>query len=168
MLPVNIDLSFNPVVIAVNLGGCIIPVLVSLDLLRRGRAALKLALIGASVVAIITYQAAMAVPGVGIMLPVYLPPILAAFCGLVLAKGYYTAPALAYISGSMGTLLGADIFSLLTPGVLPALSPPMGQRTMILSIGGAGVFDGIFLTGVLAVFLAAVTVCIFRRSGCGK
>jgi uncharacterized membrane protein len=86
----------------------------------------------------------------------------------VLAKGYYTAPALAYISGSMGTLLGADIFSLLTPGVLPALSPPMGQRTMILSIGGAGVFDGIFLTGVLAVFLAAVTVCIFRRSGCGK
>jgi uncharacterized membrane protein len=66
----------------------------------------------------------------------------------------------------MGTLLGADIFNLITPGVLPALSPIgyLAVRPLVLSIGGAGVFDGIFLTGVLAVLFAAGIVCIFHRS----
>jgi uncharacterized membrane protein len=107
----------------------------------------------------------MPVPKEGIVLPIWLSPTLAAITGLILAGGYRGAPTLAYISGTLGTLLGADIFMLLTPGVLPMLSPLRAQiRPLSLSIGGAGVFDGIFLTGVLSVLLAAGIVCLFRGS----
>jgi uncharacterized membrane protein len=158
--------DFNPFYLAVNVGGCIIPLAISLDLIRRKRASIKKALLGIMVVAITTYYFAMPIPNEGIVLPFWIPPTLAAFCGLALAKGLDKAPTVAYISGSIGTLLGADIFMLITPGVLAILSPPTYHATkpLVLSIGGAGVFDGIFLTGVMAVLLAAGIVCIFHGS----
>lgn len=55
------------------------------------------------------------------------------------------APSLAYIAGSLGTLIDADLLNL---GKVAGLGAP------IASIGGAGTFDGIFLTGILAVLLA--------------
>ncbi len=158
-------ISFHPVYLSVNLGGCIIPLIISAHLLIRGRAPVGKALLGIMIVAAVTYFAADPVPREGIVLPFWLSPLLAAICGLALAGGYRGAPALAYISGTMGTLLGADIFMLLTPGVLPLLSPLRATiRPLSLSIGGAGVFDGIFLTGVLSVLLAAGIVCLFRGS----
>jgi uncharacterized membrane protein len=158
--------TFHPLYLAVNLGGCIIPLVISAHLLIRGRASLDKALIGIVVVAAVTYYAAEAIPGEGIVLPFWLSPLLAAVLGLILVKGYRRSPPLAYISGTLGTLLGADIFSLLTPGMLPALSPLdlHAVKPLVLSIGGAGVFDGIFLTGIIAVLLAAGIVCLFRRS----
>jgi uncharacterized membrane protein len=110
-----------------------------------------------AVVAAVTYYAAEAIPGEGIVLPFWLSPFLAAVLGLVLARGYRRSPPLAYIS-------------LLTPGVLPALSPLylLPPQPVVMSIGGAGVFDGIFLTGIIAVLLAAGIVCIFRGSCEGR
>jgi uncharacterized membrane protein len=55
------------------------------------------------------------------------------------------AAALAYVGGSMGTLIGADLLNL---GKVQGLGAP------VISIGGAGTFDGIFVTGVLAVLIA--------------
>ena len=83
------------------------------------------------------------VPGVGITMPPLIPPLLAAGAALVLSR--QAAPALAYISGSLGTLIGADLLNL---GNIQGLQAP------VLSIGGAGTFDGVFLTGILAVLLA--------------
>jgi len=162
----DVSTNFHPLYLAVNLGGCIIPLLISAHLLLRGRAGLKKALLGMAVVAVITYGAAEAIPGEGIVLPVWLSPLLAAAMGLLLAGGVRRAPPLAYISGTLGTLIGADLLSLLTPGMLPALSPlELHQaKPLVLSIGGAGVFDGIFLTGIIAVLLAAGIVCLFRGS----
>jgi len=158
--------TFHPLYLAVNLGGCIIPLLISAHLLLRGQASLKKALLGMALVAVITYWAAQAIPGEGIALPIWLSPLLAALIGLLLAGGFRRAPPLAYISGTLGTLIGADLFSLLTPGILPALSPLELHRAkpLVLSIGGAGVFDGIFLTGIIAVLLAAGIVCLLRGS----
>jgi uncharacterized membrane protein len=51
----------------------------------------------------------------------------------------------AYISGTFGVLIGADLLNLKN---LTALKAP------VVSIGGAGTFDGIFLTGIIAVLLA--------------
>jgi uncharacterized membrane protein len=157
---------FHPLILAVNLGGCIIPLLISAHLILRRQVSLEKALLGMSVVAIITYEAAEAIPGEGIVLPVWLSPLLAALMGLILARGFRRAPPLAYISGTLGTLVGADLLSLMTPGILPALSPLELHRAkpLILSIGGAGIFDGIFLTGVIAVLLATGIVCLFRGS----
>jgi len=157
--------SFNPFYLAINLGGAIVPMILSIELLVRGRVSALRAGIGMLIVAVITYLFAMPVANEGITLPFWLPPVLAAIVALLLNRGYDKAPALAYISGSMGTLIGADIFNLLTPGVLPALSPPgSSSRALVLSIGGAGVFDGIFLTGILAVLFAAGIVCLFHGS----
>lgn len=157
-------IDFHPLYLAVNLGGCIIPLVISGHLLLRGQASPVKALLGVAIVAAITYYVAEAVPGEGIVLPFWLSPLLAAVCGLVLAGGFRRAPPLAYISGTIGTLLGADILSLLTPGILPALSPLdlHRARPVVLSIGGAGVFDGIFLTGIIAVLLAAGIVCLLK------
>jgi uncharacterized membrane protein len=155
--------DFHPLYLAVNLGGCIIPLAISLDLLRRHKATVPRAALGVLVVAVITYLVARPIANEGIVLPFWLSPTLAAAAGLMLARGYDKAPSLAYISGTIGTLLGADIFNLFTPGVLPVLSP-IGEQTrpLVLSIGGAGVFDGIFLTGILAVLFAAGIVCVFH------
>lgn len=169
LLPGDTLILFHPVYLAINLGGCIVPLVISAHLLLSKRASSGKVAIGVAVVAAVTYLAAEAVPGEGIVLPFWLSPLLAALCGLALAGGYRGAPPLAYISGTLGTLVGADILSLLTPGVLPALSPPYLHRAspLVLSIGGAGVFDGIFLTGIIAVLLAAGIVCLLRGTCSG-
>jgi uncharacterized membrane protein len=156
--------NFHPFYLAINLGGAIIPLIISVHLVLARRVSALKAVIGVVIVTILTYHLATPVPYQGIVLPFWITPALAAICGLVLARGYSGAPALAYISGSIGTLLGADIMNLLTPGVIPALSPAAAApaRQMVLSIGGAGVFDGIFLTGILAVLFAAFIVRIFH------
>jgi uncharacterized membrane protein len=158
--------TFHPVYLAINMGGAIVPLIISAHLIFTRRVSASNAGVGVLVVALITYFLAQPVTGEGIVLPFWVSPTLAAICGLVLSRSYCGAPSLAYISGSMGTLLGADIMSILTPGVLPALSP-VGLQTskpLVLSIGGAGVFDGIFLTGILAVLFAVGIVRFFHGS----
>jgi uncharacterized membrane protein len=131
-------------VLALNVGGAVIPTLLSLYLLVKtglyGRA-----LVGVAVVTAVVHGLAYPVRGLGIAVPVFIPPVVAAATALLLSLS--TAPPLAYIAGSMGTLIGADLLNL---GQIPALGAP------IASIGGAGRFDGIFMTGILAVLLAGL------------
>ncbi len=86
------------------------------------------------------------VPGVGVTLPIFIPPFAAAFISVILTfrKRRY-APTLAYVSGTLGTLIGADLLNL--PRIAEA-----GAK--VASIGGAGTFDGIYLTGIIAALLA--------------
>lgn len=130
-------------IIAVNLGGAIIPTLLSLYLLVRHQLLVP-GIIGIAILAAITHLLARPVPGVGIALPTLIPPIAAAIVAPLLS--WRSAAPLAYISGSLGTLIGADLLNL---GSIQGLGAP------IASIGGAGTFDGIFLAGVLAVLLTA-------------
>jgi uncharacterized membrane protein len=131
-------------VLAVNLGGAVIPILLSSYLLLKtglwGRAALATAFI-----TFVTFRLAKPKPGLGIGLPAFVPPALAAIVSLIIAYDY--APMVAYISGTLGTLIGADILNLKK---IEDLGAP------VVSIGGAGTFDGIFLNGILAVLLSAI------------
>ncbi len=131
-------------VIAVNLGGAVIPFILSLYLIFKHR------LYGRSVVAIaivtvVVHLMARPVRGVGIAVPIFIPPLITAIVAVVLSPRN-PAP-LAYIAGSLGTLLGADLLNL---GKIRGLGAP------VASIGGAGKFDGIFLTGIVAVLLAGI------------
>jgi uncharacterized membrane protein len=90
----------------------------------------------------VVHALAYPVKGVGIALPTFAPPLMAAAIGMLLA--WQSAPALAYAAGSLGTLIGADLMNL---DKLQGLGAP------VASIGGAGTFDGIFLTGIVAVLL---------------
>ncbi|MBN2140203.1 MAG: DUF1614 domain-containing protein [Desulfovibrionaceae bacterium] len=137
-------------VLAVNVGGCLIPCGLSLYFLVQmaGRGGFFLwAVLAVVLVSAVCFALARPVPGVGIGIPVLIPPLVTALTALVLVPGE-VAPHVAYISGSLGTLIGADILHLFNPRTRQALDAP------VISIGGAGTFDGIFLTGILAVFLA--------------
>jgi uncharacterized membrane protein len=129
-------------VIAVNVGGAVVPTLLSLYLIYKHRLYIS-GLIGIAIVAAVLYWLATPVRGVGIAVPVFIPPLVAAVTAWVLQRN--AAPPLAYIVGSMGTLIGADLLNL---GKIQGLGAP------VASIGGAGTFDGIFLTGIIAVLLA--------------
>jgi uncharacterized membrane protein len=129
-------------VLAVNMGGAVVPTLLSWSLLVKtgmyGRA-----LVGVTIVTAIVHGLAYPVQGMGIAVPVFIPLVVAAATALLLSR--QSAPSLAYISGSLGTLIGAALLNL---GIMQELRAP------IASIGGAGRFDGIFLTGILPVWLA--------------
>ncbi|VIO72854.1 hypothetical protein CI1B_45020 [Bradyrhizobium ivorense] len=131
-------------ILAVNVGGAVIPALMSAYLVLRYQLWLR-AMIATVVIAAIVHASATPVPGMGIAVPVFVPVIVTAILALLLSREY--AAPLAYIGGSMGTLLGADLLNLDKIGSLGA---------PIASIGGAGTFDGVFLTGILAVLIAGV------------
>ena len=131
-------------VIAVNLGGAVIPAVLSIYLIIKNRLFYQ-SLVGIVIVALIVHHVAHPIHGVGIAEPIFIPPLAATGAAILISRRF--APALAYISGSMGTLIGADLLNL---NHLQGLGAP------IASIGGAGTFDGIFMTGILAVLLAAV------------
>lgn len=131
-------------VIAVNVGGAVIPGLLSLYLFVRNRLWVR-GLLAIAAVAVVCHGLARPIPGLGIALPVFVPPLSAAAVALILSRR--KAPALAYIGGSVGCLVGADLLNL---GKVQGLGAP------VASIGGAGTFDGIFLTGILAVLLASI------------
>jgi uncharacterized membrane protein len=125
-------------VVAINVGGALVPIALSLYLFLytglRGRM-----LIGVAIVAVITHSLARIVPGAGIAVPMLIPPLAAAAVGLILS--FRRAPPVAYVSGSMGTLIGADLLNLHRVAELGA---------PVIAIGGAGTFDGVFLTGIIA------------------
>jgi uncharacterized membrane protein len=149
----NIPLiPYGEAIIAINVGGAIIPLFVTFELIAKRWVSPLKAFAAIGIVALIAYVFSTPVPGVGITLPIYIAPLAGAVVGLILARGCHTAPGLAYVGGTMGTLLGADLLNLANPIVLAALSE---GSVSVLSIGGAGIFDGIFVTGVLAVLLAA-------------
>ncbi len=131
-------------VIAVNLGGAVIPTLLSIYLLVKNRL-YGLGLAGVAIMTIVCHLLAYPVPGLGIAEPVFVPPVATTVVALLLSRKY--AAPLAYISGSLGTLIGADLLNL---GDVRGLGAP------VASIGGAGTFDGIFVTGILAVLLASI------------
>ena len=129
-------------VVEVNVGGAIIPTLLSVYLFIKGRDYWR-PVVATIVVMLLVNQLAYPVRNEGIATPMFLPPIAAAVSALLLSRK--SAPQIAYIAGCMGTLLGADVLNLWR---VQALGAPA------VSIGGAGTFDGVFLTGIIAVLLA--------------
>jgi uncharacterized membrane protein len=131
-------------VLAVNVGGAVIPVIMSIYLLVKWRLWWE-ALLATVVVAAVCYALSSPVPGIGIAIPVFVPVIATTIVALVLSPKH--AAPLAYIAGSLGTLIGADLMNF---NRLAELNAP------VASIGGAGTFDGIFLTGIAAVLIASI------------
>jgi uncharacterized membrane protein len=133
--------------ISINLGGAIIPVFVSAYLMLINLTAILQFAIAITIVSLIVHRVARIEPNVGILTPGFLPAIAAVIITIViyaLAPGAYNLYAIAYVCGTLGTLIGADVLNLNKLSQL---------RTGKASIGGAGTWDGVFLTGILAVFL---------------
>lgn len=132
----------NETQISVNLGGCLIPTVLSVYLFSQSNLTLLVTLLGIAIIATLSYYFSRPIPGVGIGMPILIAPISAAMVGLALSPEQ-SAP-LAYISGTLGVLIGADLLHLKEISKLGAPNA---------SIGGAGTFDGIFITGIVATLL---------------
>jgi uncharacterized membrane protein len=132
----------NDTIIAVNLGGAVIPVLLSAYLLIR-IGGVAPAFIATAVVALLVHHFSRIVPGAGIAVPTFIPGFVAAILAILLTRE--RRPVVAYVAGTIGCLVGADVLNL---AAVAQLNAP------IASIGGAGTFDGVFVSGVIAVLLA--------------
>jgi uncharacterized membrane protein len=130
--------------VAVNLGGAIVPASLAGYLIVHNSLGWQ-ALVAVAIVTAVVHRLARPIAGLGIAVPAVVPALIAAGVGVVIAPA--TAPALAYVAGVLGTLVGADLLNLRGVGALGA---------PVVSIGGAGTFDGIYLTGVIAVVIASL------------
>lgn len=129
--------------ISVNVGGCVVPVAFCIYLIRHHPLDPGIVIAAVSVVALLSWKVSRGLPGIGIGMPVLLAPITAAAVSYLL-DAKHAAP-LAYISGTLGVLIGSDLLHLKD---LKRMGAPFA------SIGGAGSFDGIFITGIVAVLLS--------------
>ncbi len=129
--------------IAINMGGAIIPLGLCAYLLTIVPSVWQVG-VATLVMAAVSKALARPVPGRGIALPVFVPPVASALLAILLAPEF-AAPC-AYIAGTLGTIVGADLLNLHKMKRFPGM----------LSIGGAGLFDGIFLVGIVAVLLTAL------------
>ncbi len=138
-------------VVGINIGGAVIPILLSVYLFIKYRLRLLWVLVGVGIVAVVTYMVTFPDPEKGIVstFPFWLLPVFIASVGsLVLSwKQKRKAAPLAYCMGTLGVLLGADCLHLVR-----LLSFEI-HSTRNAVIGGASVFDMVFITGILAVVL---------------
>ena len=149
--------------IGMSVGGAIIPLIICARLLRSGRAGLAESAIGIVIVAYITYFVTRAEEGVGIVADVpwaFAPALAAGLYGMsTFLTSMTKAAPLAYVSGVLGTLVGADVFRL---GEALAFEPP-DEGFDMLSIGGANIFDMVYLTGIIAVVVAILVYRVRKR-----
>jgi uncharacterized membrane protein len=134
-------------VLAVNVGGCIVPSVIACYELARvatlGPGALAAALLAVGVNVALCHRLARPLPGVGIAMPALVPGIAAAACALLFSRDL--APPVAFSAGVLGPLVGADLLH---------LRDIRRIATGVASIGGAGTFDGIVISGLIATLLA--------------
>lgn len=140
--------------VGISVGGCLIPLILCAYFLKTGRATPAESIIGIAIVAYLTYSITRAEEGVGIVadVPVAFAPAIAAglYSLSVFWQDLRKAAPLAYVSGIIGSLVGADVFHL---GEILAFEAP-SEGFPMLSIGGGNIFDMVYLTGVTSIFIA--------------
>ncbi len=127
-------------VIAVNVGGAVIPLLLCIYLLPR--APVLPTFFATLISSLVCFKLSRVVPGMGVTIPMFIPPLTAVLLSFIFSPGQKIP--VAFISGVLGVLIGADLLNL--------SNLPAGPG--IMSIGGAGVYDGIFLVGIISALLA--------------
>ena len=137
--------------ISINLGGAILPVCISLYLLYKavlitGTSLLVPVGAGIALVALVTFVSTRPVPGVGLRVPLIIPALTALLMGLLFFGGAgIPATVLAFVSGTIGILLGGNLAQLHRIKALDVAD---------VSIGGAGTFGAIFICCILPALIA--------------
>ncbi len=151
----------NSWIVGINLGGAVIPLLLSIYLSFKNTLKPLKVLLGMGIIAAVTFLVTYPDPEKGIVsvFPFWLLPII---CSSVVSIIFYwkeknKAAPFAYVIGTLGVLLGADGFHLIR------LLQYEVQTTRYAVIGGAHVFDMVFITGILAVFLDGLLIVQQKR-----
>lgn len=139
----KVPTSRDKTLVAINVGGALIPVCFSIYLIFLHSLDFLQIFYAVTLVSIVCYLFSRPIKGLGIGMPIFIAPFTAALVALTIAPSH-SAP-LAYICGTLGVLIGADLFR---------IKDIKHMGVPIAAIGGAGTFDGIFFTGIVAVLLA--------------
>jgi len=149
--------------VGINTGGAIIPIVLSIYLMVKNKIRLRNFGIGILIVSVITYLVTEPNADRGIVskFPFWiLPAIAASLVSIFLYwKNKQKAAPLAYISGTLGVLIGADLFHLIELLNLQVTT----ETTRHAVIGGASVLDMIFITGILAVIVDGILIYQEKR-----
>lgn len=142
--------------IFINLGGAVIPILVSIYIILMSAFGSSISsdpwylvkmITALAITTLCVYLAAKPVKGIGIAAPFFIGPAVTLAAALILGGGFgLSAAGIAYVAGTLGTLIGADLLH---------MKDVSGKGAAMLSIGGAGTFDGIFLTGIITALIAS-------------
>lgn len=130
-------------IVSVNVGGCVMPAAFSFYLLAQHPLNAYYVVLAVAAVALLCFKTTRPLPGIGLGGPMLLAPLMAALVSIALDPD--NAAPLAFVSGTLGVLIGSDLLRL---SDIRRLGVPFA------SIGGAGSFDGIFISGLVAVLLA--------------
>lgn len=140
-------------VFAVNVGGLVLPFLLSVTFLIRQHMVFQsdgvYPWIGFVLVMVAGGCYAMAKPDVltGIRIPLVLPALITFLCVYFFVPEPFR-PVAAYVAGTMGAILGGNLIPLLSKRFRNSVGTPM------VIIGGPGTFGGVFVAGILSVLLA--------------
>lgn len=153
--------TYDNWIICINVGGGILPIVLSLYLAIKNRISPSKLILALVVVSIFAYYVTYVNVEEGIVspFPKWMVPamIASALSAIIYIDEYKKAAPTAYISGTMGVLIGADLFH------LPELLSHPRNTPTVASIGGANVFDMIYITGILAAFLDAILFIRMKR-----
>jgi len=144
-------------VLCFNVAGCLIPLLVSWRVLKTGRAPLWACIIGVVIVSIIANHLSSFAPGRGVIISdIYTPSLAACLTSIALSRKWKQVGPVSYVSSSMGILVGCDLLRL-----REILSYPAPTTTYV-TIGGAGIFDAIFVAGIVAIMMDIFVATVMR------
>ena len=140
-------------VFAVNVGGLVLPLLLSITFLIRQHMVFQsdgvYPWIGFVLVMVAGGCYAMAKPDplTGIRIPLVLPALITFLCVYFFVPEPFR-PVAAYVAGTMGAILGGNLIPLVSKRFRNSVGTPM------VVIGGPGIFGGVFVAGILSVLLA--------------
>ncbi len=145
--------------IALNVGGALVPLFLASTMtwaaasLPRSWDLIAAIAATTAIVMALTYRTSRVIGGVGVVVPAFMPPLAALISSMAMAiplglQAY--VPAISYAGAVYGTILGADVLNIWRRG--DALS------AWLISIGGAGTFDGIFVSGILSMLLSELII----------
>ncbi len=140
--------------IGFDVAGFLIPFVVSVSMIADRRSPAVASLIGIACVAGISYLTSDYIAGQGVVIENIVAIAAAAgVLGIIFARRQWQQVGpISYVSGSLGVLLGADLVRAFD------ILDYQPQHFAIASFGGAGVFDAIFLVGVIAVTIDVIFV----------
>lgn len=154
--------SYNNWNVGINIGGGIIPIVISIYLYFKKNLDWKKISIAIIVVAIFTYLITYADPTKGIVAKIplaFVPALIASILSIILLyKDFKKAAPFAYISGTIGVLIGADFFHL-----YELLNHPIEMTTNAV-IGGGIILDMVFITGIIAVIVDGIIMFRQRKN----
>ena len=155
----EVEMGVKRTYIMLNLGGGVVPLLISGYLLLVGMPRCSADIVSSYIdvllvfvlVMISTYRSSRLIKGLGIATPMLGPPTATVLSVILLSmfRSLSCPTQIAYIGGTLGALVGADLLNLHR---ITDLGAP------VVSIGGAGSFDGIYLTGLFSVALVLLLV----------